>query len=195
MFETIQPFDELLFRYGNAGAANPVFDILMPFITNVKIFLVPYIVSLLILAWKGGTRGRLCVAMLVLTIVASDQLSSSFLKPIFARERPCRTLEGVRLLVNCGSGKSFPSSHAVNNFGAALIIGFFYRRAALVFFLFAASVAYSRVYCGVHYPFDITMGAIIGTLTGMAVLGTWHLTAGRWQTLNLIPHQKWFSST
>jgi membrane-associated phospholipid phosphatase len=37
-------------------------------------------------------------------------------------------------------------------------------RAAPVFFGIAAIVAYSRVYIGIHYPFDVLGGAAIGLL-------------------------------
>jgi membrane-associated phospholipid phosphatase len=33
----------------------------------------------------------------------------------------------------------------------------------------AASVAYSRVHTGVHYPSDVAIGAVIGDLCGWAV--------------------------
>jgi undecaprenyl-diphosphatase len=68
----------------------------------------------------------------------------------------------VHLLVHCGGGKSFPSSHAANNFGAATILTYFYRKIAWIFFSLAALVAFSRVYVGVHYPFDVLAGAILG---------------------------------
>ncbi len=64
---------------------------------------------------------------------------------------------------------SFPSAHAANWFALATIAFLFYRRSAWFMFPLAASVAFSRVYNGVHYPGDVTAGAILGA--GYAVAG------------------------
>jgi undecaprenyl-diphosphatase len=72
-------------------------------------------------------------------------------------------LEHINLLVSCGTGKSFPSSHAANNFFAAFILSFFYKKNPWVFYTTASLIAISRVVVGVHYPFDVIGGAIIGT--------------------------------
>jgi undecaprenyl-diphosphatase len=79
-------------------------------------------------------------------------------------------LQNVHLLVSCGSGFSFPSSHAVNNFAAALILAFFFPQNKWWFFGFAALVAFSRVYVGVHYLFDVIGGAVIGLFCAGSVL-------------------------
>ena len=107
---------------------------------------------------KGGKRGRTAALLVVLVIVCSDQLSSFVIKPLVNRPRPCHTVEGVpvvenvHLLVGCGGGKSFPSSHAVNNFAVATLFAFFYKRARVWLFLWAFLVAFSRVAVGVHFP-------------------------------------------
>ena len=68
---------------------------------------------------------------------------------------------------------AFPSSHAVNNFGVAAFMGWYYRRGRPWLYAWAAIVAISRPAVGVHYPSDILGGAVIGTLIGLAVAGGW----------------------
>jgi undecaprenyl-diphosphatase len=165
--------DRWLFYLINHGTANPVFDVVMPFITSVDNFLIIYIIALGMLVWKGGSRGRWCVLLMLLAVAVADPLNSRIVKEAVGRVRPCSALEDVRLLVACGAGKSFPSSHAVNNFAAAVIVSFFYRRVWLYFLLYAAMVAYSRVYVGVHYPSDVIGGAVEGGAIAMLLLLLW----------------------
>lgn len=82
------------------------------------------------------------------------------------RIRPCHTLPDIRLLVPCGGGKSFPSSHAVNNFAFAILLGSFFKEYKFHFIILASLVAFSRVYVGVHYPSDVIFGSILGCIIG-----------------------------
>lgn len=175
MLDALYAVDVALFYFLNRTIANPVFDVIFPFLTDLnKQPFTGYVVVAVIgwVLWKGGTKGRITVLMLVIGAVIGDQLSSSVLKPLFGRIRPCRALEGVRMLVDCGSGLSFPSSHAVNNFTGATIISFFYRRQTPYWMAFASLTALSRPYVGVHYPSDILGGAVIGMVIGLTLGAT-----------------------
>lgn len=185
LMDVLYSLDLWLFRLGNQTFANPVFDFLLPILTNEKYFIIPYAVILLLLIWKGGRTGRLCVGIVLLTIILGDQINSSLIKEAVGRIRPCHILPDVRLLVGCGAGKSFPSTHAVNNFAAATIFGYFYRSARPYLFSFAALVAYTRVYCGVHYPSDVLGGAVFGVGLALLVLFGWYKAFGRVQLLAL----------
>lgn len=169
MLDFIIGLDVHLFIFFNQTIENPVLDLVMPFITQKEHFLYPLIavcIGVIILLRRRGIIILLWGAVL---ITLADQLSSSVIKPLVGRVRPCHELDVVRLLVNCGSGKSFPSSHAVNMFAAATFFGekFLHRRRE--FYLVASFVALSRVYCGVHYPFDVLSGAAIGISLGILV--------------------------
>ena len=183
MTELLYSIDVAVFFFINHSLANPVFDIVMPFLTDLnKIWIgkTVYLLGFLWLVVKGGRNGRIAAAVLITGIVVSDQLSSAVLKPIVGRIRPCFALNGVRLLVEGGSGLSFPSSHAVNNFCAATILAAFYKRQQWIWYSIAALVAFTRPYVGVHYPSDVLGGAIIGAACGMALTFLWHETDRRW---------------
>jgi undecaprenyl-diphosphatase len=65
---------------------------------------------------------------------------------------------------------SFPSGHAMTSFAcAATLAPFVGRHGALVLYALAAAIAYSRVYVGVHYPFDVLGGAVLGLLFATAL--------------------------
>ena len=65
-------------------------------------------------------------------------------------------------------GRSFPSSHTVNNFCVAIVLSYFYRKIGWLWFFVAALVGYSRVYVGAHWPSDIAASMVLGT--GIALL-------------------------
>jgi undecaprenyl-diphosphatase len=180
--EFLYSLDVAVFFFINHSLANPVFDVVMPFLTDLnkmRFGQALYLAGWLWLIVKGGRNGRIAAALLLIGIVVSDQLSSSVLKPLVGRIRPCHTLEGVRLLVECGGGLSFPSSHAVNNFCAAVILAAFYRPQRWLWFSIAALVAFTRPYVGVHYPSDILGGAVIGAGCGYALVVIWRVIDGR----------------
>ncbi|MEX1277299.1 MAG: phosphatase PAP2 family protein [Bacteroidota bacterium] len=173
MTDFLFSLDLSLFWFGNRTLQNPLFDLLMPFVTDLNkkpVALVVAAILWLFLLVKGGKQGRIAALLLIPTIALGDQLNSSVLKHMVERIRPCHTLPDIHLLVSCGSGYSFPSSHAVNNFAAALVLAYFERKWTWAFFTFAGTVSFSRVYVGVHYPSDVLAGALIGLLVGLFIL-------------------------
>lgn len=176
LLEWLVGIDIALFRFGNQTLANPAGDWFFPFITEIDYFYIPYSLALAALMVFGKKRGVVTVLLLLLAITLSDQISSSLIKPLVGRLRPCAVLDHVRLLVPCGPGKSFPSSHAVNNFMAAFLVGHFWPKARPWLFVWATLEAYSRVYVGVHYPSDILAGALLGCGISWGVIAVW--TAG-----------------
>ncbi len=168
--EFIQNIDLWLFYLINVKLANPVTNWFMPFVTNLNNWLPVYAVFAILLLWKGGKKGRLAVVTIIITIIISDQLSSSILKELIGRIRPCHVLSDLNILVPCGAGKSFPSSHAVNNFAVAGILTYYYTKYKWYFYSIASIVAISRVFVGVHYPFDVIGGACIGFMISFVII-------------------------
>jgi membrane-associated phospholipid phosphatase len=52
-------------------------------------------------------------------------------------------------------------------FAAAVTIGKKWRKTLVPLLVLAAAVGFSRVYIGVHYPYDVASGALIGILIGL----------------------------
>lgn len=172
MIDTLIGIDIEVMRFINVTLSNRVFDVVMPIVTAEWFVRPILVIGIVVAAWKGGKYGRITAVLAIVTVVLSDQLSSHIIKPWVGRLRPCHTLDWVHLLVNCSSGKSFPSSHAVNSFAQAMLWSCRYPKIARYIYPLAALIALSRVFVGVHYPLDITAGAILGTLCGgMIFLG------------------------
>jgi undecaprenyl-diphosphatase len=168
--EIIINLDKTLFIFFNQTLANPVFDWLMPIVTNQHNWNPVYIFIIIFLIWKYKQRGLFIVIVLAVSVGLSDFISSHFIKEWVGRLRPCWTMQNIHLLVPCGAGKSFPSSHSVNNFAVAVILSNYFKKESWIFYTLAALVAFSRVAVGVHYPFDILGGALIGSCIAYLVL-------------------------
>ncbi|HUL44432.1 MAG TPA: phosphatase PAP2 family protein [Bacteroidota bacterium] len=182
MSDFLYSIDKAVFIFINRTIANPFLDWLMPPLTDWNKSWVGLSIFgglWLLLMILGGRKGRIVGLMLVPLIFLTDQVNSNLVKFAFHRLRPCHVIDGkaiveqVRLLVDCGSGYSFPSSHAVNNFGFAVLMSFYYRRWAWLFVLYAFLMALSRVVVGVHYPSDVLGGALIGAAFGLGFVYLW----------------------
>lgn len=167
--EFFQTLDASIFHFINGTLANPVTDSFMPFITEGRHWTIFYVIMGLYLLIKGGVKGRTAVILAIVLIFMTDQ-GSNVIKEFFQRVRPCNTLSGVHLLVNCSGSFSFVSNHAANNLGEAYLLSRIYPHMAIPIYVIAGIVAISRVFCGVHYPGDVLGGAIYGTLCALLLL-------------------------
>jgi len=164
MASWVEFLDSTLFRLVNQAGQNSFFDWFMPFMTDLKNF--TYVLVLLggYIVWRERKGGLVFLIFIGLTLAITDPFSSRLLKEWVGRIRPCQVLGGVRLLTDCNTSYSFPSSHAVNIFAAAFFLSPMFRRLAPLIFGIAAVVGYSRIYIGIHYPLDVIGGAAIGLL-------------------------------
>jgi undecaprenyl-diphosphatase len=161
MFD-IEWLDIRLFYLINNGTQNSLFDTLMPLVTTRNNWWPLIAVAAISLLAFGKKKGRVAFIVMAVSVGLSDFTASSIIKPIVGRIRPCHMLEGVNLLVSCTKSYSFPSSHASNIFALAVAGTYYYRKAAIPLFMLALLIGYSRVYVGVHYPFDILGGFFLG---------------------------------
>jgi len=166
MSEFLYSIDVNVFYFINHSLANPLFDKFFVFITDVSHWYIAWLILLGILFFQGGKAGKFAAVGALVLIAVSDQFSSSFLKNLIARERPCNVLENVRLLVSCGGTYSMPSSHALNNFAIATFFSKLYPKYKNILLTVAFLVAFSRPYIGVHYPSDMIVGMVLGSILG-----------------------------
>ena len=145
----------------------------MPFITERNHWFIFYFLIWIFLFFKGGRRGKVSAVLILILILITDQFSENILKQFFQRIRPCDSLPDVNLLVGCTGSFSFPSNHAVNNFAAAALFSFFYPGMKYILYSGAFIVAFSRVFCGVHYPSDVIGGAMIGFVFALILIFLW----------------------
>jgi len=172
----IDPIDRWLIKHINQDWGNPVFDAILPFVRETATWLPLYFFLILFVTINFGVKGLWWVIGFLLTAALADIISSHFIKQWVLRTRPCQDpIVGpqLRFFINyCPGSSSFTSSHATSHFAQAM---FFYitlrnvSRWAWVFFLWAFIISYTQVYVGVHYPFDVLCGGIVGCGIGFIV--------------------------
>jgi undecaprenyl-diphosphatase len=137
-----------------------------------------YIMGILLVIYKYRLHGLLIVIFAALTILLSDQ-SSNLIKYFVHRLRPCAVDTTVRLLVaHCNDTFSFTSNHAANHFALAVFLSLVFRRVrwlSLVLIIWAGFISLSQVYVGLHYPADITGGAVLGVIAGYCAFAIFRL--------------------
>lgn len=114
------------------------------------------------------------VLALALALVLSDAGGSQVLRPLLGRMRPAYALApgAVRWIAPAANVGSLPSLHASNFFAMALVATASWPWLWPLFYVVASGVAWSRVYVGVHWPGDIVVGALWGTLCAALSLPT-----------------------
>jgi undecaprenyl-diphosphatase len=170
MFPT---WDAHLFRLINQ-AHQPWLDGLMELISGKLTWIPLYLLLIYFLYQRFKLACWKPVLNLLASVAVADQFSSSLLKPLFKRLRPCHVdafQSWIHLPAGCGGMFGFCSSHAANSF--AIAVGFYLltknKSAGIALVLWASIISYSRIYLGAHYPLDVIVGALVGGI------GAWGL--------------------
>jgi membrane-associated phospholipid phosphatase len=176
MPEHLLQLDRYLFHFINHDLNNPFFDWIMPWLRNPKFWIPLYAFILGFTIWKYKKQGVIIILLLIATVGVADFTSATLIKNVVQRVRPCRDPAIAATVINplevgCGTGYSFPSTHATDHFAMALfLILVFCKKWRWIWFwaiLWAALISFAQVYVGVHYPIDVTAGALYGSLIGI----------------------------
>lgn len=176
MLDWIQNIDTQLFFHVNRCMKNEFFDIIMPIARDKYTWIPLYALLTFLIIRKHKMKAVYVLGFAVLTLVIADQLSAHVIKPLVQRTRPCNDVSIIQYvhneLVDCGSGYSFVSSHATNHFALAIYFILVFAKPSnrfyvvLGFVLWAGVISFAQVYVGVHYPFDVIVGGLLGMLIG-----------------------------
>ncbi len=163
----------LFFRINNQWQAGWL-DALMPWVREPFIWAPLYLFLGLFVTINYKWRGFFWIVLFIVSFGIADQ-ASSFLKDTVGRLRPCRDpllQHFVRVLVPyCPMSGSFTSNHAANHFALGtfcfLTLKTAFQRYIWLFYVWAAAIGFAQIYVGLHYPLDITGGALLGIMIGL----------------------------
>lgn len=163
---------ELLLYLNQLG--SPTWDGFWYWISEPQLWIPLYVLFFILLYKYFGWRNAfLIIGISLLMILVTDQMANVF-KDSFQRIRPCKDedlKDIIKTPAGCSGRFGFFSAHAANHFAFALYYGNVFRKKIKwlmpVLLVWAALIAYSRVYLGVHFPLDILCGTVIGILVGI----------------------------
>jgi undecaprenyl-diphosphatase len=186
-------WDEQLFRacYGGGGGGWALGLMIAASIIGSGWTMVA-LLPLLLRRQSRSFASALTVTLLVTAVAVF------LLKGVIGRVRPPLALSGVHALFGTPTDFSFPSGHAAGAFATATFVGMVslrqarleparalqFRALAGAMVALAATIGYSRIYLGMHFPFDVMAGALLGSVLGSA--GAWNYGKRR-RTLALAP--------
>ncbi len=122
------------------------------------------IVWLLLALVLAATRRHWSILVAVALADAAGEGAADILKAAVGERRP-----SVHALVPVPHTSSFPSGHTTTSFACATVLSAFVPRAAPGFYALALAIGFSRIYVGVHWPFDVLGGVVLGVAVGAAV--------------------------
>ena len=174
--ETIIHYDKQLLLLLN-GSDSVFLDWMVMTLTNALTW-IPLYLSLLYVVIKANRNVREVLIILLasgLCVLLAGTIDDEIVKPLVARWRPGHdpeighlvdTVNGYR-----GGRYGFFSAHASNTFSLAVFFSLLMRQRLLTIGLVSWSLinCWTRMYLGVHFPGDITVGLIWGGLMGWLV--------------------------
>ena len=171
MPELIQQFDEQMLvwiaRYVRNGLLDPIMKVYTQLGNTGMLFIALALVLLLFKSTRKAGFSALCAMIIGLVVV------NFTIKPLVARDRPWLVIENFVNLVPEKDPNSFPSGHtnAAFAFALAVCMAAPKRWMKITAVCMAVVMGLSRLYVGVHFPSDVLVGALIGSLCGLA--GAW----------------------
>jgi undecaprenyl-diphosphatase len=128
-----------------------------------------WLLGLAVARIAGVERSRAAFRLAAPSVIGATSMVEWPIKALFRRKRPF--IDVVRALVigRRPDGWSFPSGHTAAAFSGAWVASTVWPRRAPFFFGLAATVGFSRIYVGAHYPGDVLAGATLGMVIAEAI--------------------------
>ena len=154
-----------------ARLSTPALDLPLSRLSHAANHSKPWFLVAGLLAAFGGPTGRRAAVTGVAAIGAASLVVNQPMKLAGNRARPDRLGHDVpeARWVRMPTSTSFPSGHSASALAFAVAVGDVVPALRWPLRVAGGTVAFSRVYVGVHYPGDVLVGAATGALLGRVV--------------------------
>lgn len=152
-----------VFEHGKRASMRPVARAISRSADGYLFVLVPVSLSLADIVAISSLAPLLVTALLI------ERSCYWSLKNTLKRKRPQDSIAGFNSLINPADQFSFPSGHTSAAFMLATCMTLINQELATTLYIWATSVAISRVILGVHYPGDTVAGALMGSSIAVIV--------------------------
>lgn len=164
--------DYRIFRVLNGLAGeSAALDFVWVALADYVLFLMIAGLALFILMKKRAQERRAVTLQALTAAFIGRALIVSLIRIFFYRVRPFVAASVFQLLSHNPMEASFPSGHATVMFALAFPLFQVSIPWGIFYFVLAAASSLSRVIAGVHFPFDILGGMLVGALS--AILSKW----------------------
>ncbi|MDU1912115.1 phosphatase PAP2 family protein [Fusobacterium sp.] len=177
MFQLFESTDVYILFFIQNHFKNSFLDKVMPLITklgSLGIFWIT-LACFLILIKKYRRIG----ITIFISIFLCALIGNIILKPLIKRIRPFDLVYFTQLLISAPKDFSFPSGHTMASFASATIIISQNKKWGIYAFILAFLIGFSRLYLFVHFPSDVIIGAIIGSILGIFSIKLYNIFIGQ----------------
>lgn len=131
-----------------------------------------FVLALVMLVyWFTRTyKNRMMVIQAILAFIVAE-IIGKVAGQFHANNQPFAVLPNVNKLVNHAVDNSFPSDHTILFFSIGFSFWLVHKKTGWIWIMLALVVGISRIWAGLHYPFDVAAGAVIAIIS--AVLSYW----------------------
>lgn len=164
----ILQLDETVFFFINKALKSKALDAFFSLATRLAE--PPSIIILCILIFVLGRYKEKLVSVFILFTCYIAYFLVGALKGIVNRPRPIEVYTEISVMGTSQSA-AFPSMHATLIAVVVTMLCFKYKKLGFALIPIALLVGASRVYLGHHYPTDVVVGLLIGSLLSMLFLG------------------------
>ena len=197
MWETLVEYDRELFRFLNSLWIGE-FDTFWIYVTQIENWIPLYLLFFYFLLRAYRLKPAILSIFGVFAVAAATLGLTNLVKNQIARLRPNNEpilMDSIRIY-QTSENFSFWSGHSAVSFAVATFVAFllittqaksYHKPNAidskwlLLIFIWPVTFALSRIMVGVHYPFDVIVGMLVGALLGYAFAKAYFFLVSRTQ--------------
>lgn len=183
MLQTLKEWDRELFVYLN-GLGIERFDGFWIFVTQIQTWIPLFLLFFILLFYYHGAKKGFILVLFTIITFAITITFTNLVKEYIARLRPnnVEALSDLIRILQKPTNYSFFSGHASSSFAVTTFVALTLRdktKWIYIAYLWPFIFVLSRIYVGVHYPSDLFVGALVGTLLAFLFYKLWKLLLHR----------------